>query len=180
MAHILQNTRLLILFIAILVVSGLSAIKTLPRAEDPPLVNRWATISTLYPGASATRVESLITDVIENTLRTIPEINLIESQSKLGISVINIELNESLEDTETTWSSIRDKLSDAAAKLPEDAHAPVFDNDQGDAFTYIAAFEWVGANEPDVLLMGRYANELEKTLAKSRQYGIRHHPWIAE
>ncbi len=147
---------------AVLVVSGLSAITTLPRAEDPNLINRWATVTTAYPGASAERVESLVTEELENTLRSLNEITLIESQSKAGLSVISIELNESLTDTETVWSKVRDKIADATPFLPPDAYAPEFSNDNADAFTYITAFRWQEDSPPDLLLMGRYATELAK------------------
>lgn len=52
MEKLLKNTRLLVLFTMLILVAGLSALSTLPRAEDPPLINRWATITTAYPGAS--------------------------------------------------------------------------------------------------------------------------------
>jgi multidrug efflux pump len=162
MKKFIKNTRLLILFVAVLLITGLSALSQLPRAEDPPLTNRWATITTLYPGASASRVETLVTEELENALRSLNEIALIESQSKPGISVVSIELNENLTATETVWSKIRDKISDSVTKLPSEAHTPKFDNQSNDAYTYITALEWQGAGEPDLLLMGRYAKELAK------------------
>lgn len=162
MERIIKNTRLLILFIAVLVISGLSALSSLPRAEDPPLINRWATITTIYPGASASRVETLVTEEIENSLRALDEISLIESQSKPNISVVSIELNDNLKDTETVWSKVRDQLGDVMALLPAEAQMPQFDNQSADAYTYITALQWQGNGEPNMLLMGRYAKALEK------------------
>ncbi|MDD1779871.1 efflux RND transporter permease subunit [Enterovibrio sp. ZSDZ35] len=162
MEKLLKNTRLLVLFTVLILVSGYSALSTLPRAEDPALVNRWATITTAYPGASAERVEALVTEPVENELRSLDEINLIESQSKPGISVITVELNDSLTETEPVWSKIRDKLSDAVPSLPDDALEPEFDNDHSNAFTYITALKWNGNGEPDELILGRYAKELAK------------------
>ncbi|WP_407333658.1 efflux RND transporter permease subunit [Enterovibrio sp. 27052020O] len=162
MEKLLKNTRLLVLFTVLLLVSGLSALSTLPRAEDPALINRWATITTVYPGASAERVEALVTEEIESSLRGLDDINLIESQSKPGISVITVELNDEVIDAEPVWSKIRDKLGDAAPQLPQDAFAPHFDNDHSNAFTYIVSLQWQGASEPDALIMGRYASELAK------------------
>ena len=90
----------MILIVAFLIVSGFSAVNTLPRAEDPAITNRNASISTIFPGASAKRVESLITEVIENRLRQLNEIILINSTSRQGVSVISIELNEEIVDTD--------------------------------------------------------------------------------
>ncbi len=162
MNKFIKNTRLLILCVAVLLITGLLALSHLPRAEDPPLTNRWATITTLYPGASASRVETLVTEELENALRSLDEIALIESQSKPGISIVSVELESSLTDTEPVWSKIRDKISDSVTNLPPETHSPKFDNQSNAAFTYITALEWQGAGEPELLLMGRYANELAK------------------
>lgn len=162
MEKLLKNTRLLVLIIALLFVSCYSALSTLPRAEDPPLINRWATITTLYPGASAERVEALVTEELENSLRTLNEINVIESQSKPGISIITIELIDELKNTEPAWSKIRDKLSDTKPLLPKETSDPNFDNDHAYAFTYIAALKWQGDSKIDPLILSRYAKELAK------------------
>ncbi|WP_028022414.1 efflux RND transporter permease subunit [Enterovibrio calviensis] len=162
MEKLLTNTRLIVLMTVLLLVSGLSALSTLPRAEDPALINRWATISTPYLGASAERVEALVTEEIEKSLRGLDEINLIESQSKPGISVITVELNDDIIDTEPVWSKIRDKLGDASPQLPQGALEPQFDNDHSNAFTYIVSLQWQGDSNPDPLILGRYASELAK------------------
>ncbi len=162
MEKLLKNTRLLVLFTMLILVAGLSALSTLPRAEDPPLINRWATITTAYPGASPERVEALVTEELETALRSLDEIALIESQSRPGISVITVELNDSLSDTESVWSKIRDKLGEAESSLPQEALPPKFDNDHSNAFTYISALQWQGDSEPDLLVLGRYAKELAK------------------
>ncbi|WP_158174497.1 efflux RND transporter permease subunit [Grimontia hollisae] len=162
MEKLLTNTRLLVLFTVLLLVSGFSALSTLPRAEDPALTNRWGTITTAYPGASAERVEALITEKLENALQALDEIKLIESQSRPGISVITVELNDELTDTEPVWSKLRDKLGDISPRLPSGALPPAFDNDHSNAFTYITALQWRGDTDADLLILGRYAEELAK------------------
>ena len=49
--------------------------------EDPETINRWASITTQFPGASADRVESLVTDKIASKLLEIEEIGTIDSFS---------------------------------------------------------------------------------------------------
>lgn len=162
MTSLLKNTRLLVLFTLLLLVSCLSALSTLPRAEDPPLTNRWGTVTTAYPGASAERVEALVTEKLENSLRTLDEIALIESQSRSGISVITLELHDNLTDAEPVWAKVRDKLGDSTPSLPDGAQAPVFDNDHSNAFTYITALQSRDPSQSDPLILGRYATELAK------------------
>ena len=94
-----RNGRVMLLAIALLIVSGLGALSTLPRTEDPHITNRVATAITKLPGASAERVEVLITEKIEQKLRKLPEINFITSISRPDISVVQIKLLQELSKT---------------------------------------------------------------------------------
>ena len=164
MFSIINNTRLLILAVALLVVSGLSALNTLPRAEDPIIKNRHASVITHYPGATAERVEALITEKLETALRQLDEIKDLTSVSRPGISVITIELKDEITDSDPIWSRARDKLSDAEHLLPKGASRPDLDSDHTYAFTAITALTWQGKSEPDLLTMRRYATELGNRL----------------
>lgn len=160
----ISNTRLLILMTALLMVSGISAFMTLPRAEDPVIINRYANITTSFPGASAQRVETLVTEVIENKLRELSEVKLVSSTSRPGVSIVTLELNDTITEPEPVWSQARDKLSDIESILPAGSHSPDLDSDHTYAFTTIASLTWSGAGEPDRLTLGRYAKELAKRL----------------
>ncbi|MEZ9622113.1 efflux RND transporter permease subunit [Vibrio sp. 10N.222.55.A3] len=160
----ISNTRLLILMTALLMVSGISAFMTLPRAEDPVIINRYANITTSFPGASAERVETLVTEVIENKLRELSEVKLVSSTSRPGVSIVTLELNDTITEPEPVWSQARDKLSDIESILPAGAQSPDLDSDHTYAFTTIASLTWSGAGEPDRLTLGRYAKELAKRL----------------
>ncbi|MBE8564901.1 efflux RND transporter permease subunit [Vibrio sp. OPT20] len=160
----ISNTRLLILMTALLMVSGISAFMTLPRAEDPVIINRYANITTSFPGASAERVETLVTEVIENNLRELSEVKLVSSTSRPGVSIVTLELNDTITEPEPVWSQARDKLSDIESILPAGSHSPDLDSDHTYAFTTIASLTWSGAGEPDRLTLGRYAKELAKRL----------------
>ncbi|PTO88247.1 MFS transporter [Vibrio splendidus] len=160
----ISNTRLLILMTALLMVGGISAFMTLPRAEDPVIINRYANITTSFPGASAERVETLVTEVIENKLRELSEVKLVSSTSRPGVSIVTLELNDTITEPEPVWSQARDKLSDIESILPAGSHSPDLDSDHTYAFTTIASLTWSGAGEPDRLTLGRYAKELAKRL----------------
>ncbi|MEZ9518643.1 efflux RND transporter permease subunit [Vibrio splendidus] len=160
----ISNTRLLILMTALLMVSGISAFMTLPRAEDPVIINRYANITTSFPGASAERVETLVTEVIENKLRELSEVKLVSSTSRPGVSIVTLELNDTITEPEPVWSQARDKLSDIESILPAGSHSPDLDSDHTYAFTTIASLTWSGAGKPDRLTLGRYAKELAKRL----------------
>jgi len=65
------NLRLLALTIILLLGWGLSSYQSLPRQEDPQLVSRVAVITTAFPGASAERVEALVSTVLEDGIHVV-------------------------------------------------------------------------------------------------------------
>ena len=141
-AQRVSNPRMLVLGIALLLVAGFGALQSLPRTEDPFISNRHASVITAFPGADAERVEALVTEKIENKLREIAEIRHITSSSRPGLSVVTIQLQDAIYDTEPVMARARDKLNDLAPDLPAGAQVPVFDDDRGWAFTLITAISW--------------------------------------
>ena len=116
-----RRPHLLVLSLVILLVAGMSALGNLPRLEDPRIDTRNALVITPYPGASAERVEALVSDVIEDKLREIFEIKEVKSTSRAGISVINIETQDWIDSSsnEQLFSEIRDAIGEASAGFPE-------------------------------------------------------------
>ena len=163
-AGIYNNSRFLVLLIALIVVAGLGAINTLPRSEDPKITARFASIITQYPGASAERVEALVTELIENKIRKLPEINLVQSSSRPGFSVLQVELKDEVSDVVPVWARVRDLVGELPPFLPLGASQPVVDDDRGYAFTSLVALRWTGPGEVDLATMGRYAKELQNRL----------------
>ncbi|MPY24960.1 efflux RND transporter permease subunit [Shewanella sp. YLB-07] len=161
---LVENGRLASLFIALLIVAGLGAISSLPRMEDPDITNRFASVITQYPGASAERVEALVTEVLENRLRRLEELKLIQSTSRPGISVIQLELKDSVQDTAPVWSRARDLIADAKPILPKAAQNPLLDDQIGYASTAILGLVWKGGGEIRTDMLNRYAKELQSKL----------------
>ena len=74
-----RHPRLTLLVVSLILVSGLTSWAILPRLEDPVLLPRFATVTTRYPGAAPDRVESQVTEVIEEELEEVDEINVLSS-----------------------------------------------------------------------------------------------------
>lgn len=119
-----HNPRILVLTIATIVVSGVSSLFVMPRLEDPVLGRRVAIVSTVFPGANAARVESLVSIPLEERLNGIAEIKQVRSNSQSGISNIVIELQDNVYDVRPVWSVVRSRLMDAGADLPESCFSP--------------------------------------------------------
>ncbi|GLP98112.1 efflux RND transporter permease subunit [Paraferrimonas sedimenticola] len=161
---LVTNGRIASLFIAIILVAGIGALDSLPRMEDPELTNRFATVVTPLPGATAERVEALVTEVLESELRRLEQLKLISSSSRPGISVIQLELKDEIMDPKPVWSRARDLLDDARPKLPTEAAQPNLDDEIAYAFTQIIGLSWQGDSERRLDMLNRYAKEIQSRL----------------
>ncbi|MFN4023514.1 MAG: efflux RND transporter permease subunit [Hyphomonas sp.] len=107
----------------LLIVFGLVAFSRLPLREfpdiDPPVVS----ISVNYPGASASVVETRITQVIEDRIAGIGGVRFINSRSRDGRSNISIEFDVN-RDIDAAANDVRDRVSSVADRLPPEADAP--------------------------------------------------------
>jgi multidrug efflux pump subunit AcrB len=161
-----RNPRLTILSIGLIAVAGLASFQSLPRQEDPTLSRRMGVVTTLYRGASAQRVESMVTEKIEDELQELFEIKTLESTSRTGVSVVKAELQDRYveADVDEIWSKVRDRLSDATAQLPPGASAPELEEKTTIAATLVTALVWNGAGEPQIDLLTRLADDLEQRL----------------
>lgn len=86
---------------------------------DPPNIN----VSTAYPGANAEIIETQITEPLEKAINSISGIENITSRSSQGSSNITVEfkLGTNLEEAA---NDVRDKVSQAQRRLPDDLDAP--------------------------------------------------------
>lgn len=164
--HFVENPRLVVMVIAVLIVGGLAAVNSLPLSEDPYITGRHATILTPFPGASAERVEVLVTEKIENKVRELAEIETVTSTSKAGLSVLMVELKGSIEPEQVAglWSRTRALIDEVQSDLPQGVLPSRMLDNRTHAFTRIIALRWQGATEPDMAILGRYAQELESRL----------------
>ena len=60
----LRNRHLLVLTMVVAVAAGLFAVQSMQRFEDPRITNLFPVVVTPFPGASAERVETLVTEKI--------------------------------------------------------------------------------------------------------------------
>ncbi len=159
-----RNRQLLLLTLTLILVWGLSAFFTLPRLEDPEIVQRAASITTFLPGASAERVESLVTDKIETELLEIEEIDELESTSSPGVSVVIIELKENVVNVAPVWARVRSKLQDVEPLLPPEASEPDYEDIRVKASALIVGLTWTLDSSPNYTILGRVAMGLEDRL----------------
>jgi len=161
------NPRLTALFALFIVILGSVAFSSLARQEDPTLTERWGGVTTFMPGATAARMESMVSERIETVLREVPEIEEISSTSKAGLSKVSIQMYDSVtpDQVDTVWSEIRDTLGEVSATLPVNASDPELNINKPIASTLIMALRWQQDAPPQINLMSRLAETLRLRLA---------------
>jgi len=109
--------------IVILIAAGIYCAFQIPKEAQPTIVIPIGTVTTTFPGASATDVESLITNPLEEAIINIGNIDTLNSTSVDGMSSIrvqfdaNADLNQSIDD-------LRDAVSKTISQLPSDVNTP--------------------------------------------------------
>ena len=159
-----RNRQLLLLTLALIIVWGLSAFFTLPRLEDPEITQRFSTVTTFFPGASAERVESLVTEPIETELLEIEEVDEVASTSSTGVSVVQVELKETITDVEPVWAKVRSQLDDVVPQLPTGASDPDYEAGSVKASSLIVGLTWELDTSPNYTILRRVAEGLEDQL----------------
>ena len=160
-----RNRRLLVLVVLLITAAGGFALTHLPRQEDPTLTTRFALILTQVPGASAERVESLVTEKIERKILEMPEVKEVLSTSRSGFSAVNVEIREDIDDVDPVWSRLRDRLDDLEREFPAGTMKPELkDREHIDTLTMIAALAWRGEGEANPAVLRRLAEELRDEL----------------
>ena len=159
-----RNTRLLILTILLILIWGILSLQALPRMEDPQPSLWVSNITTQFPGASAERVESLVTEKIEQELLEIEEINFLFSTSRLGSSSILIELKDNTKNFDRVWSRVRDRLDDITPQLPPEATAPEYRETYFKSDSLIVALTWDLETTPNPAILRRLAEQLKGQL----------------
>lgn len=106
-----------------IILFGIIGFTYLGVREFPAIDPAQVSVRTSYSGANADIIESQITEPLEKSINAIDGIRNITSSSNQGSSNINIEFNLD-KNLEEAANDVRDKVSQAVRRLPEDLDAP--------------------------------------------------------
>jgi len=136
-----MNHRTVVLAVtAVMLVYGLQTFQTMPRREDPEITIRTCIVTTLWPGASAEKVEELVTDPLETVINQIDEVEEIRSDSRSGMSLIFVDIDERLFDIDQYYDEVRNKIDLVVSQLPDGCGKPAVNSDFGDVDSVVFAF----------------------------------------
>ena len=156
-----RTPRFVVLLLMIIGTLGLAGFVSLPRLEDPTLSPRFALIKTFMPGADAARMETEITEVMEEKLLEVDTIRLMRSQSRPGISVVIVEVKDSISDLEAAWAEIREKIDLASADFPQAAGKPEMERTDVRAYAIIVGLVWRSSEPLNQALLQRQTQQVE-------------------
>lgn len=136
-----ENLRYLALVILTIIIVGYTSFTGMGRKEDPTITPFFAKVQVLFPGASPTRVEALITKPLIDALREEPDVKEVDATSATGVSLVFIELDYKLPKPKLAqiWSELRDIVADVGATFPPEASPPLFDDEIWTEFVKILA-----------------------------------------
>lgn len=134
--YALKNRALVYFFVAVLVVGGIYSFFTMSKLEDPAITVKQAMVVTAFPGASAWQVELEVTDVLEKSIRSMGNLDHVESRSMDDVSYILVELGSTVPPAQLqqNWDILRRKVSNVLSQLPEGAQTPAVFDDFGDVY----------------------------------------------
>jgi multidrug efflux pump subunit AcrB len=164
----LRHPQVTLALTAMLFAAGVYALVKMPRREDPKITIRIGLVSAVYPGATRSRSRSRFVQKIEERLFRYAEVrkDRTYSTSRPNVGIINVELEDWVQDTDTFWSKLRHDLNQLkATDLPEAVRGPVVDSDFGDTVAVLLA---IRGSRYEYRELKEYAQRIEEALRSLR------------
>src|SRR6516165_3996004 len=142
------------------------------KRKDPNIPVRVAVATTSWPGATAEEVEQLVTRPIEQTMAQnafikppVPSDFGIRSISFPGLSLVYVQLDDTVKDTKKQFSDINLKLDAMNNRLPQGAGPIQFNSDFGDTAALMLTVASPPVTELEIALR---AQSIRRTIEKTR------------
>lgn len=147
-AWALKNQPLIKYFLILLFVAGFYSYTHLNQREDPNFTIKSMVITVQWPGATEQQMEDQVVDKIEKKLLELSTLDNTSSQIRPGSAIITVELGDTIRGRDVTdsWYQVRKKISDIKSTLPPGVIGPAFNDEFGDTYSNIFAFQANGYN----------------------------------
>ncbi len=141
---------------------GIYAYMMMPQRQDPIIPVSTGVVITPYPGAEAEKVEQEVTRKIERKVAENPAVEHVKSISRPGISIVYVDLFETVKNAELVWQDIRGKLGEIK-DLPAAAGRPtqsLLNKDFGDTVAVMLTISSPPVSELETKLLARSIREV--------------------
>ncbi|MEM5566599.1 efflux RND transporter permease subunit [Psychroserpens sp. AS72] len=105
----INNKTTMYVLIAVFFYLGISAFFSMPRENFPEVNETKIYVSTIYPGNTAEDIEKLVTDALEDKLKTVSNVVEITSTSQEDYSMLIVEFDEHLT-VEQAKQKVKDEI----------------------------------------------------------------------
>lgn len=119
----IQRSSLVVVLFSVLTLLGIFSYSRLSYELLPKMDTNILTISTIYPGAAPSEVETSVTKKIEDAVASLEGIKAMNSISQESVSIITIEL-ESGTDVDNSLQDAQRKINAIIGDLPDSADPP--------------------------------------------------------
>jgi len=116
--------------------AGLVNYFTISQREDPEFKISVALVVTIWPGASAEKVEKLVTKKLEEKFEELSTVDELVSSTREALSVIMVNVDYNA-DVDITWQKLRNKIAEINDELPSGIIGPDVIDDFGDVTAMI-------------------------------------------
>jgi multidrug efflux pump len=164
-AWAVRHQALVLFLIMVIGIAGLISYLRLGRAEDPSFTIKVATITAIWPGATAREMQEQVTDRIEKKLQELPYFNRAITYSKPGFSATQMEFKDytPAKLVPELMYQLRKKLTDLRSDLPSGLIGPNVNDEFGDVDSVLLMITGEGA---DYAMLKRVAEDLKRTMLR--------------
>ena len=157
-----ENRQISWVLLILVMLWGWYGYQQMPKRKDPAIPVRVASAVTPWPGTSAERIEELVTRQVENAAAqntTIhppgPTTYGIKSLTLPGVSIVQIQLDETVSDPEKEFSDINLRLNALNPTFPQGAGPIQFNSGFGDTAALLMTVASPKENEVELSLRAR-------------------------
>nr|MBD5377203.1 efflux RND transporter permease subunit [Bacteroides sp.] len=149
--------------IIIILFAGVLYFLKMPKLEDPAIAVKQSTVVVIYPGADSEVIERDVVTLLEDQLRTLPNIKKLKSDVRRGQAVIGVEyqLDVPMEDMEQYFDLLRRKVNDIQGSLPQGCMPPMVIDDMMDVYGIFYAVRGDGYTTAE---LEHYAKKLREEI----------------
>jgi multidrug efflux pump len=118
-----NNTRVVIAMLLVVLVAGVIAYQTIPKEAEPDVPIPVLIVQVTYPGISPEDSERLLVKPLETSLRSVAGIKTMTARAYSGVAVVILEFDVNFE-AQKALEDVRAKIDEARSLLPAEANPP--------------------------------------------------------
>jgi HAE1 family hydrophobic/amphiphilic exporter-1 len=119
----IKRPTLIVVIFSALIVLGLYSYTQLNYELLPKMNSPWITVTTVYPGASPSEVETSVSKPLEDAISSVDQLKSLISTSYEGVSFVTAEFDQTV-DVDVTLQAVQRKVNEILYTLPEEAKTP--------------------------------------------------------